>query len=296
MRSLALELKKTFFNKTDSRNNKKSEMELILKLIYKLSKEVSINPKVKCIKDEKSVWVLFEDSAFDSNSIIDDYASIIADISEKMSISVNGIINNFEIGEIKFVNEGNSLKVDKYSESGKEFDIIYDLCIRIRVSNDEELELLNEAVSSIKYTSDCIAVKRKWDVYFSQKEKDSVKYTKYNYIILNDEDYDGDYIGSLNISQIENLWVDFLCNYHTAFEFEILYDRFVSGSIMHGIFAWELALRSALSTLHIKVEKSKRDFKIIDKDGKRRYYNFESFSAAEKILLKILFPVKNEVK
>lgn len=276
--------------KKSNLNRDISNIELILLVIHELSKEVSVNPEVQCVYQEKSIWVLFTDSCFECDSIIGEYGEFIALVSGKFPVTINGIIDNFEIGEIKVFFEGENLKLIKSNVTGKNFEILSDLCIKITGENDDELELLSEVLSNIKYNQSCIAIRRKWDNYFCDDKSDINKFTKYNYVEFDEVENDEEYLNSLAIPQMTELWMDFLSNYHTAVEFEILYRNFINKKIKK-IFEWELSLRIALSKLGISIYYSEDILKIVDKEGKDIHYNFESFSCAEKCLLKILFPI-----
>ncbi|NFO10568.1 hypothetical protein FDB29_05540 [Clostridium botulinum] len=273
-----------------------SNVELISILVHELSKEIGINPEVQCISKEKSIWVIFSDSCFECDFLIDNYALIIAAVSEKYPIVINGIINDFEEGEIKFFYEEDRLKLNKSNASGKDFLNLSDLCLKINVEKNEEIEILNEALSNIRYNRNCIAIRRKWDKYFSNYSiNNNQKVMKYNYIPLETlENKEYDYINSLSILQMKELWLDFLVDHHTALEFELLYNMFQKRS-MEKMHLWELALRIALSECEFSVEYYNKQFNIIDRDGNHIYYNFESYSSAEKLLLKILFPVKTNL-
>lgn len=267
-----------------------SLLELMAVFVYEVSREVKINPEVKCIYREKSVWVLFNDSCFQCETLLEEYGDIIGLVSEKFPITLNGIIDDFETGEIKAFFDHKHLKIQMKNSTGQEFDIISDLCIKIEVENYEELELINELLSRIQYNKTTIAIRKKWKKFFNS---DKDEFTKYHYILLdNNNDGENYIINSLNTFQMTELWCDFLEENYTPYEFEILYENFKNGDSTR-IFAWELSLRIALSKLNITIEYSNDDFKIVDKYGKKRRYTFESKSAAEKVLLKILFPVNN---
>ena len=60
---------------------------------------------------------------------------------------------------------------------------------------------------------------------------------------------------------------------------------------MYSLFEWELALRLALSDMDISIKYDDNNFKVIDKNNKRLYFDYSSENNAEKLFLKILFPV-----
>ncbi|MEQ3338037.1 hypothetical protein [Clostridium butyricum] len=264
-----------------------SVLELLSIIVYELSKESGIKPEVKCIYKDKSLWILFDNSCFQCDNLIEDYGELIGLVSNEFLITINGVIDTFEIGTIKMIIEDGKMKIQKSNTTGKDFDIISDLCIKIEMRNNEELQFLYEVLSSVQYNKTCISIRRKWDKYLSNNRYIG---TKYNYIQFeNIDDEQNDFVNSLSIFQMTELWIDFLENKYTYIEFDVLYENFKNGN-MRRIFAWELALRIALSKLSISIENSSDGFKIVDSNGNQIHYTFESKSSAEKILLKILFP------
>ncbi|WP_455790763.1 hypothetical protein [Clostridium butyricum] len=264
-----------------------SVLELLSIIVYELSKESGIKPEVKCIYKDKSLWILFDNSCFQCDNLIEDYRELIGLVSNEFLITINGVIDTFEIGTIKMIIEDGKMKIQKSNTTGKDFDIISDLCIKIEMRNNEELQFLYEVLSSVQYNKTCISIRRKWDKYLSNNRYIG---TKYNYIQFeNIDDEQNDFVNSLSIFQMTELWIDFLENKYTYIEFDVLYENFKNGN-MRRIFAWELALRIALSKLSISIENSSDGFKIVDSNGNQIHYTFESKSSAEKILLKILFP------
>lgn len=269
-----------------------SVLELLSIIVYELSKESRKNPEVECIYKDKILWILFDNSCFECDNLIEDYGELVGLVSNEFSITINGVIDTFEIGTIKIIIEDGKLKIQKSNTTGKDFDIISDLCIKIEVRNNEELQFLYEVLSNIQYNKTCISIRRKWDKYLSNN---SYMGTKYNYIQFeNIYDEQSDFVNSLSIFKMTELWIDFLKNKYTSMEFDVLYENFKNGN-MRRIFAWELALRIALSKLSIRIENSNEDFKIIDSNGEQIHYTFESKSSAEKILLKILFPANESL-
>ena len=60
------------------------------------------------------------------------------------------------------------------------------------------------------------------------------------------------------------------------------------------LFQWELALRLALSEKGITISYDNEDFRVTDANGLRLRFDYRTGSAAEKVFLKILFPVVPE--
>lgn len=78
-----------------------------------------------------------------------------------------------------------------------------------------------------------------------------------------------------------------------ALEFETVWERWTAGDYA-SLFTWELSLRMALSEADWSVYNGPGDFRVIDAEGQRVRFDYQNGSAAEKLFLKILFPVRPE--
>lgn len=86
------------------------------------------------------------------------------------------------------------------------------------------------------------------------------------------------------------LWKVFLKEKLEPAEFEWLSEEIAEGTISNRM-EWELALREAMNQLQFRVVNQENSFELFDDAGKRLYFGADCHSAAERALLKILFPL-----
>lgn len=86
------------------------------------------------------------------------------------------------------------------------------------------------------------------------------------------------------------LWREFLDDGLQPPEFDWLWELYYTGEPLL-LLEWELALRMVLEELGFQVERSERSFHILDRAGRGRRFDFARGGPAEKVFLKLLFPL-----
>lgn len=99
-----------------------------------------------------------------------------------------------------------------------------------------------------------------------------------------------DYLACLTVNQIVALWYKYLEDGISSLEFDWLYDQLEQQDAAR-LFQWELGLHIALSQLQIQIDYRAEGFTITNAVGNKMRFDFFSSLAAEKLFLKILFPV-----
>ena len=86
------------------------------------------------------------------------------------------------------------------------------------------------------------------------------------------------------------LWQSFLADRQQPKEFDWLWDHYYfEGS--HFLLEWELALRMVLERLRFQVERTEHNYRVLDGSGQECHFDFTRGGCAEKVFLKLLFPV-----
>ena len=73
-------------------------------------------------------------------------------------------------------------------------------------------------------------------------------------------------------------------------EFAWIYDRIFAQELNDRI-EWELAVYAALNQLEYALKISESEFELYDGSGEKRYFSFNSEQNAQRVLLKLLFPL-----
>ena len=86
------------------------------------------------------------------------------------------------------------------------------------------------------------------------------------------------------------LWEVPLEDYQQPREFDWLWETYYAEGA-HYLLEWELALRTVMEKLQFQVERSENSYHLLDFTGRERCFDFIKGGAAEKVFLKLLFPV-----
>ncbi|WP_294465698.1 hypothetical protein [uncultured Anaerofustis sp.] len=269
------------------------EESLLMVYIYMLGYELNINPKVYKIEKENSIWVYYEKACYAVENFFDEFGISAGLISNKYPLSIYGIINDNESASLVSYYDLSDSKIIlmKKNVSGKDFAEMTDICVKIEVINSDLLDSFYQIINNLDYRKSYIAVDRaKFPEHMFNNMDEEDKNTFYKYIKL-DNPYENEaFIDSLSIEQRKELWKLFLKDKLSPIDFDYAFKRYKENSLF-SLFEWELALRLALSDLRISVEYNDNNFKIIDKNNKRLYFDYSSDNSAEKLFLKILFPI-----
>lgn len=268
-----------------------SPIKKIVLLVNKLIEDLHITPSLRTVAGNNTLSILFENISFDCDEFFEDYGGIVASISNEYDISLCGIINDLEIGELFAFYKNDKLCYEKSNVSGKDFDIISELYIKVTLKNKYETDFLFQLLSSCNKS--LIPFSRRYaellgdDEYIGENEL-----THFLYLTLDNlSSLSKNILQDLTIPQLTELWLLFLRDNVTVVEFDMIYEQIHSDSLPC-LLRLELSLQLALSELKMKVINEASGFEIFNANDERVKFDFSSMSTAEKIFLKILFPVK----
>ena len=175
--------------------------------------------------------------------------------------------------------------------SGRYADSIRSLCLRIECANTEDAAMVNLLCQHIDWQSGILAAD--WDLR-EAFEREYIPWlhqsTCYCYGNLSEDQEQQDYLDVLSFPQKVGLWLQFLENRFDYEEFAWLYDR-ISAQELNDRIEWELAVYAALNQLEYALKISKSEFELYDGSGERRYFSFNSEQNAQRVFLKLLFPL-----
>lgn len=270
-----------------------SKTGMLIDLIYMLSIEFKIDPKPYVCKNSGSIWILFEHSCFLCDSFFEEYGISAAFLSQRYPLTLYGISSGNDSCELtaKISDDLKTATFTKKNVSGKNFDEISDICVKIDIGDPDALACIHEIATNLSYRYNYISLSRNpWCKEELSEFDESDVNTFYQYIIMNAYVED-EFINSLSVEQKKKLWVMFLSDGVSSVEFDYAIELLGEG-IPYNIFTWELSLRLALSEEGIDISYDNNDFRITDKNQNRIRFDYLHGTAAEKLLLKILFPVK----
>ncbi len=261
-------------------------------LLLALIRDMRSKPQIYSLPRESSLWIFFPDSCIVTDNFFEDYGLLMGHLSKTYPVIVRGIVENLEEGELEAAFREKGLEFRKYNCSGKDYANLFDICLTFQIQQADELQFALEMVAAIDEMDRCIAVDRRWEDLPNVAailEPDDLSY--YRYILLEDStDLTQDYLACLTVNQIVALWYKYLEDGISSLEFDWLYDQLEQQDAAR-LFQWELGLHIALSQLQIQIDYRAEGFTITNAVGNKMRFDFSSSLAAEKLFLKILFPV-----
>ena len=100
----------------------------------------------------------------------------------------------------------------------------------------------------------------------------------------------GDCLYSLDFPKKLALWLSFLKDGFQPIEFEWLADSIGENTLLNRL-EWELSLEEAMDQLGFRTLNREKSFELFDGKGNKLYYGADCRSAAERSLVKLLFPL-----
>lgn len=255
----------------------------VIDFVQLLSETLEFNPELY-ISENNVLWVYYPNSYFVCDDFFTEYGLYMA-ISKS---SVYGGISEFEGGDMtaEISKDEKSLICEKHNVSGKDFEIIRDISLKISLSDQETANEYRKLLDIYDYKKGFLVISRTvfTETLFESFKQES-RDTYYRYIsLVNGEDH---YLNSLTVGQRKNLWLVYFENKQSPLEFDDAFSAIQRNKI--SAFPWELSLRLALEECGITVSYD-NGFYIYDKSGNHIMPDFRSGCAAEKLFIKLIFP------
>lgn len=271
-----------------------SKAAAVVELVYALENELDILPKLYVLEHEHTLWVNFENSCLECEWFFEEYSAITAFISAQYPATALGTVRGQESAEIEIrgCEQDSMLQITKSNISGKDFSTFTDLCLRILIENPAEMSEMYALLSNLSAHQTYLAVHRcpltkEWFANYPDVDP----YTCYQYIpLLGDDCGKESFWEDITVEQRKYLWLQLLCEHSSMLEFEYVIEA-LCGGYLTDFFKWELALRQALDEENVEISFSNEEFRMTDKNGKRLLFSYVKGSGAEKLFLKIIFPV-----
>ena len=262
----------------------------LVSLVYMLSTELARNPHLYLTQDHR-LWISYDESRFSAASLLEEYAVTMAGAARQYPLAVCGTVNGYESGEVsaQLLPQQNKLQLCKRNLSGKEFDLITNLCVRVQLSSSREAQEMLQIIRQVDFQNDFLALERtQWaEELFSSYPQYSAD-TFYRYLPFVPLDTAGAYTDSLSVEQKQKLWELFLTEGFSPVEFEDTLELMNTG-ILVSSYSWELALRLALDSTGVQVQNDSSGYRVLDAQGRRMIFDYAGSRAAERLFLKLLF-------
>lgn len=243
-------------------------------------------------KDAHSLYILFRNFAFSEQDFWQTFGGYLIALRPKWKIGIFGTeLSSQETAALLLDQQNGKFYAVQKTISGRYADSIRSLCLRIECTDAEDAAMVNLLCQHMDWQRGILVAD--WDLREAFKQEHIPwlhQSTCYCYGNLSEDQEQQDYLDVLSFPQKVGLWLQFLENRFDYEEFAWLYNR-ISAQELNDRIEWELAVYAALNQLEYALKISKSEFELYDGSGERRYFSFNSEQNAQRVFLKLLFPL-----
>lgn len=269
-------------------------LKLLLQFLYDLCTWTRTAPVTSSgiKKDACSFYILFHNFTFSEQDFWQTFGGYLIALHSKWKIDSFGAeLSSQETVELSLDQKKTTFYAVQKTCSGHYADTISSLCLRIQCASKEEAPLIDLLWKSMDRRKGVIVAE--WDLR-ETFEREHIPWiqqnTCYCYGNISEDQEQQNCLYALSFPQKIRLWLQFLENGIDYAEFEWLYEE-ITKQELNDRTEWELALSTALNQLEYSLKISKSEFELCDGIGKRLYFSFNSGQNAQRVFLKLLFPI-----
>lgn len=268
------------------------ELPLARQTLYFVSTVSTIlqtNPEV-CAEAENSFYLLYHHSCMELYPLFSECCGMLSCVAQRCKFALSGMIDDFEEGLVECEAVQGAVSLRKFSADGADFDTVENLCLHFSFENVETCLLMKTVFERYDYQQNYVAFRRS-----SALPKEDVAYLQgrllfFRYLKVEDTETDySELLAALSVEQITELWEHYLQDGVAYEEFERMQELTDSGDCSE-IYKWLAALKLAFARLGIVVSGTNLNFSVTDQNGRKLSLGYNSASAADKLLSKLLFP------
>ena len=265
-----------------------------LRLMYLISELFDESPAVLYIPGGSTLTLLYRNVAYTYRDILDAAGPEAAALAGAASLRFSGTTAaNRETAELTLRVEDGGVTACRRSLSGEEFDQLSGLGIQVDWEDVDMAAHLAAIAAGLPHDAPCgvfdpeekeflrgsgllVPTSRSLFAYFAWESVPPRQFLLF-----------------LSLKQKAELWYCFLKDRWQPLEFEWLWESYSDGEPIY-LLEWELALRVVLEDLGFRLERDDARFQVLDGAGEVRRFDFAKGGAAEKLFLKLLFPLNTK--
>ena len=174
----------------------------------------------------KGLLLLYRDSACDTSYLEEECRELMACLSSHWETALYGTAPGGETGEPPSIwSEGNRILCRTRCVSGKPFDQLSGLCVKLEADSSEHAARLRDVLGQIRYNARCCAVDRRAGAFLDENEiLEDQDGSLYRYLTLEGDPSPIDYLQALSLEQKQHLWRIFLRDGEQPMEFAWLHE------------------------------------------------------------------------
>ena len=266
-----------------------SPTDRLLRLVCSVSDLFSTQPFPLYKDGRPTLLLLYRDVAYSWKDLADSFGDTIAAVSDHWPLSLYGTTGDRETGQLTIRREGGRGIIRLHSVSGRPFDSMEGLCLQLETESADTASSLAQVCSQLSPQAPLAALSRKLEPFLTGCSLLPTTGSAFCYLAWSEAEKPA-LLGLLSAAQKEQLWQTFLADGVQPLEFDWLWDAYCSGEAPH-LLEWEMALRVVLEELGFSIQRQEGFFQVTDAQGQILRFDLVKGGPAEKIFLKLLFPL-----
>ena len=232
--------------------------------------------------------------SFPTADYAENYGPLVMQINTSWPLQSFGTARNGELVGISFSPEKKKLRMSQHSTSGTWYESLDGLYLNLQFPDAASARCLAILLQAAETGQPVVALPWKDAAFLESQQLASPDRTlSYCYVALHGEEQPDPLacLTGLTLEQKQSLWQLFLEGKAYPPEFEWLWDQLSESAPPPDWTEWSLALYQVLDRLHFHFVCSGSQFELQDGDGKRLYFSVDHNTGAERVLMKVLFPL-----
>lgn len=266
--------------------------DLFLQLVYSVNETFSSRPFPLWEEGSPALLLLYRDVAYTWRDIADSFGDAVAAISARWPLFFYGTTGDRETAQLSIQREGERTVLRLHSVSGRPFEGMEGLCLRLETDSPAAAASLGKLSTQLSLQLPMAAVPRQYEGFLQGCSTLPTAGSAFLYLAWAEVDKPT-LLGQLSPAQKKQLWRTFLADGVQPLEFDWLWDAYGAGQAPQ-LLEWEMALRIVLEELGFTVCRREDFFQVADSRGRLLRFDLVKGGPAEKIFLKLLFPLDSK--
>lgn len=260
--------------------------ERVLLIARGLSSMFADAPRALCRPGDAGLTLLYRNVSYLWQDLADSVGALAAGEPVRFCSTTEGR----ETAEVTFLLQGSELVARLRSVSGKSFGHLQGLAVQFGLPGETAAGIAAIAAAD-PFLAPCTVVPRAAHPLLAGSRLLAPAHgARFSYLAWGEPLPACRLLEALTTAHKLLLWQEFLRDGLQPAEFDWLWESYYSGEALY-LLEWELALRMALDELGFQVERRDARFSVRDAQGRERRFDFARGGVAEKVFLKLLFPL-----
>lgn len=266
---------------------------LLLYLDRAIREWLGVTPYLIC--EDGHMEFIYQNVIFPTSECGERFGGFVASIQPVWPVTLYGVAESDELVCLDLTWEADGgLLLCQENISGIPALQLRDLCLSVQLPDQATADGMAAILQASWACLPCAALD--WiyaDFIRRQGLGDTEPVNAFCYVFLRESVSLEERLLALSYPQKLELWRRFLMEGAEPLEFEWMADLLRRGKTPGRWLEWSLTLHQVLRGLGYQIQMGERRFSLLDCHGKRVYYGSDNTRAAERLLMKVLFPIRD---